>query len=102
MCLGELVLTVTVLARSEYIMCILCFVNAAVCCCIHVCSGTGEISQRKRRKRAKTTELKQLFSKNYFNSPGRFKCALGLPLLYRSRPEELKRHALRVTYNVLV
>ena len=51
----------------------LCFVIAAVCCCIHVCSVTGEISQRKRRRRAKTTELKQLFSKNYLNSPGGFK-----------------------------
>ena len=51
----------------------LCFVIAAVCCCIHVCSFTGEISQRKRRRRAKTTELKQLFSNNYLNSPGGFK-----------------------------
>ena len=58
----------------------LCFVIAAVCCCIHVCSVTGEISQRKRRRRAKTTELKQLFSKNYLNSPGlklmRSKCGM--------------------------
>ena len=30
-----------------------------------MCNVTGEISQRKRRRRAKTTELKQLFSKNY-------------------------------------
>ena len=51
----------------------LCFVIAAVCCCIHVCSVTDEISQRKRRRRAKTTELKQFFSKNYLNSPGGFK-----------------------------
>ena len=51
----------------------LCFVIAAVCCCIHVCSVTGEVSQRKRRRRAKTTELKQLFSKNYLISPGGFK-----------------------------
>ena len=51
----------------------LCFVIAAVCCCIHVCSVTGEISQRKRRRRAKTTELMKLFSNNYLNSPGGFK-----------------------------
>ena len=57
----------------------LCFVIAAVCCCIHVCSVTGEISQRKRRRRAKTTELKQLFSKNYLNSPGGFKVRPGTP-----------------------
>ena len=54
----------------------LCFVIAAVCCCIHVCSVAGEISQRKRRRRAKTTELKQLFSKN---SPGGFKVRPGTP-----------------------
>ena len=58
----------------------LCFVIAAVCCCIHVCSVTGEISQRKRRRRAKTTELKQLFSKNYLNSPGGFKVRPGFAL----------------------
>ena len=80
----------------------LCFVIAAVCCCIHVCSVTGEISQRKRRRRAKTTELKQLFSKNYLNSPGGFKVRPGTPLLYSHRGQELKRHALRFTYNVLV
>ena len=57
----------------------LCFVIVAVCCCIHVCSVTGEISQRKRRRRAKTTELKQLFSKNYLNSPGGFKVRPGTP-----------------------
>ena len=58
----------------------LCFVIAAVCCCIHVCSVTGEISQRKRRRRAKTTDLKQLFSKNYLNSPGGFKGRPGFAL----------------------
>ena len=57
----------------------LCFVIAAVCC-IHVCSVTGEISQRKRRRRVKTTELKQLFSKNYLNSPGGFKVRPGFAL----------------------
>ena len=77
-CLGELVLTVIVLARSDYMyyyvnIWFLCFVIAAVCCCIHVCSVTGEISQRKRRRRAKTTELMKLFSNNYLNSPGGFK-----------------------------
>ena len=54
------------------------FVIAAVCC-IHVCSVTSEISQRKRRRRVKTTELKQLFSKNYLNSPGGFKVRPGTP-----------------------
>ena len=80
----------------------LCFVIAAVCCCIHVCVCTGKISQRKRRRRAKTTELKQFFSNNYLNSPGGFKVRPGTPLLYNSRAEELKRHALHFTYNVLV
>ena len=80
----------------------LCFVIAAVCCCIHVCSVTGEISQRKRRRRAKTTELKQLFSNNYLNFPGGFKVHPGFALLYPHRAEELKRHALRFMYNVLV
>ena len=85
MCLRELVLTVIVLARSDYMyvsvnIWFLCFVIAAVCCCIHVCSVTGEISQRKRRRRAKTTELKQLFSKNYLNSPGGFKGRPGFAL----------------------
>ena len=84
-CLGELVLTVIVVAMSDYIyvsvnIWFLCFVIAAVCCCIHVCSVTGEISQRKRRRRAKTTELKQLFSKNYLNSPGGFKVRPGFAL----------------------
>ena len=79
MCLGELVLTVIVLARSDYMyvsvnIWFLCFVIAAVC------SVTGEISQRKRRRRAKTTELKQLFSKNYLNSPGGFKGRPGFAL----------------------
>ena len=78
------------------------FVIAAVCCCIHVCSVTGEISQRKRHRRVKTTEIKQLFSKNYLNSPGGFKVHPGLALLYLHRAAELKRHALRFTYNVLV
>ena len=78
MCLGEFVLTLIVLAMSDYMyvsgnIWFLCSVIAAVCCCIHVCSVAGEISQRKRRRRAKTTELKQLFSKNYLNSPGGFK-----------------------------
>ena len=71
----------------------LCFVIAAVCCCIHVCSVTGEISQRKRRRRAKTTELKQLFSKNYLNSPGGFKVRPGTPpfiLAQRPRIETLR------------
>ena len=58
----------------------LCFVIAAVCCSIHVCSVTGEISQRKLRRRAKTTEPKQLFSKNYVNSPGGFKVRPGFAL----------------------
>ena len=80
----------------------LCFVIAAVCCCIHVCSVTGEISQRKRRRRAKTTVLKQFFSNNYLNSPGGFKVHPGFALLYPHRAAELKRHALRFTYNVLV
>ena len=75
----------------------LCFVIAAVCCCIHVCSVTGEISQIKRRRRAKTTELKQLFSNNLF-LPAGSKCALVLPFLYPHRAAELKRHALRFTY----
>ena len=49
----------------EYLVSVFChcFVIAAVCCFIHVCSGTGEIRQRKRRRRAKTTELKQLFQR---------------------------------------
>ena len=82
----------------------LCFAIATVCCCIHVCSVTGEISQRKRRRRAKTTELKQLFSKNYLNFPGGFKVKVrpGFALLYPHRAAELKRHALRFTYKVLV
>ena len=63
----------------------LCFVIAAVCCCIHVCSVTGEISQRKRRRRAKTTELKQLFSKNYLNSPGGFKVQPWISPFYTPR-----------------
>ena len=63
----------------------LCFVIAAVCCCIHVCSVTGEISQRKRRRRAKTTELKQLFSNNYLNSPGGFKVQPWISPLYTPR-----------------
>ena len=67
----------------------LCFVIAAVCCCIHVCSVTGEISQRKRRRRAKTTELKQLFSNNYLNSPGGFKVRPGTPpFILAQRPSE--------------
>ena len=79
------VLTVIVLTRSDYMyvsvnIWFLCFVIAAVCCCIHVCSVTGEISQRKLRRRAKTTELKQLFSKNYLNSPGGFKVRTGFAL----------------------
>ena len=57
----------------------LCFVIAAVCCCIHVCVCTGKISQRKRRRRPKTTELKQFFSNNYLNSPGGFKVRPGTP-----------------------
>ena len=63
----------------------LCFVIAAVCCCIHVCSVTGEIIQRKRRRRAKTTELKQLFSKNYLNSPGGFKVQPWISPFYTPR-----------------
>ena len=63
----------------------LCFVIAAVCCCIHVCSVTGEISQRKRRRRAKTTELKQLFSNNYLNSPGGFKVQPWISPFYTPR-----------------
>ena len=55
----------------------LCFVIAAVCCCIHVCSVTGEINQIKRRRRAKTIELKQLFSNN---SPGGFKVHPGFAI----------------------
>ena len=62
----------------------LCSVIAAVCCCIHVCSVTGEISQRKRRRRAKTTELKQLFS-NYLNSPGGFKVQPWISPFYTPR-----------------
>ena len=61
-------LTVIVLAMSDYMyvsvnIWFLCFVIAAVCCCIHVCSVTGEISERKRRRRAKTTAalFKELF-----------------------------------------
>ena len=80
----------------------LCFVIVAVCCCIHVCSCTGKIRQRKRRRRAKTTELKQLFSKNYLNSPGGFKGRPDYALLYPHKAEDLKRHALRFTYNVLI
>ena len=75
------------------------------CCCVllHTCvSVAGEISQRKWRRRAKTTELKQLFSNNYLNSPGGFKVRPGSALLYLHRAAELKRHALRFTYNVLV
>ena len=79
----------------------LCFVIAAVCC-IHVCSGTGEISQRKRSRRAKSTELKQLFSNNYLNSPGGFNVRPGFALLYPRRAEELKRHVLHFTSNVHV
>ena len=78
------------------------FVIAAVCCCIHVCVCTGKISQRKRRRRAKTTELMQFFSNNYLNSPGVFKVHPGFALLYLHRAAELKRHALHFTYNVLV
>ena len=63
----------------------LCFVIAAVYCCIHVCSVTGEISQRKRRRRAKTTELKQLFSNNYLNSPGGFKVQPWISPFYTPR-----------------
>ena len=63
----------------------LCFVIAAVCCCIHVCSVTGEICQRKRRRRAKTTELKQLFSNNYLNSPGEFKVQPWISPFYTPR-----------------
>ena len=63
----------------------LCFVIAAVYCCIHVCSVTGEISQRKRRKRAKTTELKQLFSKNYLNSLGGLKVQPWISPFYTPR-----------------
>ena len=73
-----------------------------VVACIHVCGGTGGISQRKRRRRVKTTELKQLFSKKYLNSPGGFKVRPAFALLYPHRAEQLKRHALRSTYNVLV
>ena len=45
-CLRDLVLTVIVLARSDYMyvsvnIWFLCFVIAAVCCCIHVCVCTG-------------------------------------------------------------
>ena len=59
------------------------FVIAAVCCCIHVCVCTGEISQRKRRRRAKTTELKQLFSKKLFEFSRRVQsAALDFPVLY--------------------
>ena len=63
----------------------LCFVIAAVCCCIHVCSVTGEISQIKWRRRAKTTELKQLFSNNYLNSPGGFKVQPWISPFYTPR-----------------
>ena len=45
-----------------------------------MCGVTGEISQRKRRRRAKNTELKHLFSKNYLNSPGGFKVRPGFAL----------------------
>ena len=86
-CLRELVLTVIVLARSDFMyvsvnICFLCFVIAAVCCCILVCVCTGKISQRKRRRKAKTTELKQYFSNNYLNSPGVFKVRPGTPTFY--------------------
>ena len=67
-----------------YISVNICFVIAAVCC-IHVCSGTGEISQRKRRKRAKTTVLKQLFSNIYLNSPGGFKVQPWISPFYTPR-----------------
>ena len=63
----------------------LCFVIAAVCCCIHVCVCTGDISQRKRRRRAKTTDLKQLFSNNYLNSPGGFKVQPWISPFYTPR-----------------
>ena len=106
-CLRDVVLTVIVLARSDYMyvsvnIWFLGFVIAAVCCCIHVCVCTGKISQRKRCRRAKTTELKQFFSNNYLNSPGGFKVRPGFALLYPHRAAELKHHALRFTYNVLV
>ena len=52
-----------------------------------MCSVTGEISQRKGRRREKTTELKQLFSNNYLNSPGGFKVRPGFePFIHAQRP----------------
>ena len=74
------------------------FVIAAVCCCIHVCSVTGEIIQRKRRRRVKTTELKQLFSKNYSNSPGGFKVQPWISPFYT--PRSVREHDPRDTTSV--
>ena len=81
----------------------LCFVIAAVRCCIHVCSVSGEISQRKWCRRVKTTELNSyIYFQRTLNSPGGFKVHPGFAILYPHRAQELKRHALRFTYNVLV
>ena len=82
----------------------LCFVIAAVCCCILVCSVTGEISQRKRRRRAKNYRAKAALFKQLFEFSRRVQSAPWFCSFIpaQSGRIELKHHALRFTYNVLV